>query len=110
MGAVAASDDIATAASLACDPLAHPESSSVADALDDGLDCDTCWICYNGPRDAVLLECGHGGLCFACATKCAQQRPRLCPMCRQRITRVVQLEGLEEVVDGEVVMPLKVAD
>ena len=106
-GAVASEggDELA-AASSTLDTLARPATSSEADALDDGLDGDTCWICCNGPRDAVLLECGHGGLCFQCASKCSQKRPPLCPMCRQRITRVVQLEGPEEVVDGEVVVSL----
>ena len=45
---------------------------------------------------------------FACANKCAMKRPPLCPMCRQRISRVVQLAGTEEEVDGEMVVPLKV--
>ena len=91
---------------------AAASSSSAAAAEDDGLEGEfegeLCWICCNGARDAVLLECGHGGICYGCAVKCARKRPPLCPMCRQRITRVVQLdEGKEEVVDGEVVVSLR---
>lgn len=66
---------------------------SVGDALDasDSL----CWICFEGQRDAVLLECGHGGICFACAQRCFKKKGRICPMCRQPVTQVVhiQLEG-----------------
>ena len=83
------------------------EAESGGGGDEEGLDGETCWICCVGGRDAVLLECGHGGICFACAQKCARQRPPLCPMCRQRISRIVQLAGTEEVVDGEVIVSLR---
>ena len=25
-----------------------------------------CVICLSGPADAVIMKCGHGGLCFDC--------------------------------------------
>jgi hypothetical protein len=34
--------------------------------LDEDLG-ETCFVCLDGRRDAILLECGHGGLCVACA-------------------------------------------
>ena len=55
-------------------------------------------------ESAVLLECGHGGICYECAQKCARKRPPLCQMCRGRITQIVQLAGTEQDVDGEVVV------
>ena len=58
-------------------------------------DGDVCFICFSGPRDAVLLECGHGGLCFGCATRCMQMRFQECPICRQPISQIVQLELTE---------------
>jgi hypothetical protein len=33
----------------------------------DGHDDDLCCICLDGRNEAVLLECGHGGLCVVCA-------------------------------------------
>ena len=50
----------------------------------------TCTICFSGPRDAVLLECGHGGFCCTCALTALRKRPD-CPICRQRVSQVVQL-------------------
>jgi hypothetical protein len=82
-------------------------SAALGDEGGEGGEGDTCWICFHGPRDAVLLECGHGGICHACAVRCASKRPPLCPMCRQRIGRIVRLAGPEEVVDGEVVVSLQ---
>ena len=28
---------------------------------------ETCFVCLDGQREAILLECGHGGLCVQCA-------------------------------------------
>jgi len=70
---------------------------SLGDALADdeerGDASDSlCWICFEGQRDAVLLECGHGGICFACAQRCFKKKGRICPMCRQPVTQVVHIE------------------
>ena len=97
-------DGPSDAASPASAPAAEPPA--VCGDVEEGLEGDACWICFSGPRDAVLLECGHGGICHDCAVRCARKRPPLCPMCRQRITRVVQLAGAEEEVDGELVVEL----
>ena len=42
-------------------------------------------------RDAVLLECGHGGICYACARRCLRKKGRECPMCRAPVEQVVQI-------------------
>jgi hypothetical protein len=70
----------------------------------DDPEASACWICLSGPSEAVLLECGHGGICNACAERCARKRPPLCPMCRAPITHVVRLAGPEEAIDGEMVV------
>ena len=72
--------------------LAAPLGSDRSAGSQDG---DVCFICFSGPRDAVLLECGHGGLCFGCATRCMQMRFQECPICRQPISQIVQLELTE---------------
>tara|TARA_B110001452_G_scaffold36138_1_gene27718 strand:+ start:266 stop:523 length:258 start_codon:yes stop_codon:yes gene_type:complete len=60
----------------------------MADASDS-----LCWICFEGPRDAVLLECGHGGICHSCAQRVFRKKNRLCPMCRQPVTQVVHIDS-----------------
>mmetsp|Transcript_319 Transcript_319/g.836 ORF Transcript_319/g.836 Transcript_319/m.836 type:complete len:540 (+) Transcript_319:450-2069(+) len=71
---------------------------------EDGLGGEFCWICCQGERNAVLLECGHGGICYDCATRCARKRPPLCPMCRSRISQIAIISGPPELVDGEVLV------
>jgi Zinc finger, C3HC4 type (RING finger) len=42
-----------------------------------------CYVCVAREANAVLLECGHGGVCYDCALGLVQQRrERSCPICR----------------------------
>jgi hypothetical protein len=61
------------------------------DGSDDDDEDALCAICFTGPRDAVLLECGHGGICYACARRCLRKKGRECPMCRTPVEQVVQI-------------------
>jgi len=72
-----------------------------ADQDDDGNDT-SCSICMDRAPDAILLECGHGGLCMDCAQSLWDAGPegRLCPMCRNAITGIVKIVG--EAPGGEV--------
>mmetsp|Transcript_26803 Transcript_26803/g.78957 ORF Transcript_26803/g.78957 Transcript_26803/m.78957 type:complete len:477 (-) Transcript_26803:218-1648(-) len=80
--------------------------------LDDDEDkdrmseADVCWICEGGPREAVFLECGHGGVCYSCAEKCwNSQRRHGCPMCRQPVTQIVRVAGKPRTgKDGELIV------
>ncbi|XP_033628453.1 mitochondrial ubiquitin ligase activator of nfkb 1-A-like [Asterias rubens] len=49
---------------------------------------NTCTICLTNRRDVVLLECGHICTCARCARLL---QPPQCPICRQRVKRVVPL-------------------
>merc|ERR1712151_482897 len=53
-----------------------------------------CFVCYDSPDPkAVLLECGHGGMCTGCALYLMQRQPgqAKCPICRSAISRIVRL-------------------
>mmetsp|Transcript_90745 Transcript_90745/g.270857 ORF Transcript_90745/g.270857 Transcript_90745/m.270857 type:complete len:535 (-) Transcript_90745:48-1652(-) len=51
-----------------------------------------CFICYSEAPDAVLLECGHAGLCSTCALHLVQRRAGAhCPICRSAIGMIVRL-------------------
>jgi hypothetical protein len=60
-----------------------------------GLKKDTvCVICFERDGDHVLLPCGHGGYCGACAHTLLLQphRSRLCPICRARLGSVAKID------------------
>jgi E3 ubiquitin-protein ligase RGLG len=43
---------------------------------------ETCAVCLDQPRGAVLVPCGHAVLCVACAAGVMAAVPRRCPICR----------------------------
>lgn len=47
---------------------------------------NTCVVCMDAPFETVFLECGH----LACCTNCSQKL-KLCPICRNAISRVVPI-------------------
>lgn len=56
----------------------------------------TCYICCERRADAVVMECGHGGVCFTCATHLADTPPHKCPRCRRDIQEVLKLHDVRE--------------
>jgi len=53
-----------------------------------------CFVCYDQPPKAVLMECGHAGLCTDCAVQLMERRRGQvgqCPICRSHITCVLRL-------------------
>ena len=56
-------------------------------------DLGVCYICYTATPDACFMECGHGGICFTCATVIANRQPHVCPFCRNRIAQVLRITG-----------------
>lgn len=80
---IAAATDPAAATNTAA-PSASEDGASQADV---GL----CMICCTSAAGAVLMYCGHGGLCFKCAQKCFH-RTGLCPTCRRPVKGVVEVQ------------------
>ena len=62
-------------------------------ALETEEGSSLCIICWDGAREAVLLECGHSGLCVACAQRISRSAPalRVCPICRQGFAAIVRI-------------------
>ena len=54
---------------------------------DEGL----CSICIAEARNATLLPCGHGGICFDCGKRLVAMRSR-CPLCRASIDEVLRYD------------------
>ena len=61
-----------------------------------------CWVCFEGSAEAVLLQCGHAGLCLNCAENLWRARSP-CPMCRQPIDMFARV-GEAMAVDGKMVV------
>ena len=68
------------------------EAPAVPTADPAELDC-TCVICFENGGDHVLLPCGHGAYCRACAHRllAKSSASRHCPICRASFHAVVQI-------------------
>lgn len=57
---------------------------------------ETCYLCMDRAADAVLVECGHGGLCVVCADALWRRGTRApggrsCPLCRRPFIGVMHI-------------------
>jgi len=50
-----------------------------------------CYICENNVSNAILTECGHGGICCDCAIKSIEQKNE-CMECRKPVGAIYKIE------------------
>ena len=81
-----------------------PPQLQETDIPTDLVEAGQCWVCFADEiRDeAVILHCGHAGLCLVCADNLWRRRLP-CPMCRQTISLVAKV-GDMRMVDGKLVV------
>jgi len=54
----------------------------------NNLDLDAlCTICCERNANAVVMNCGHGGMCYKCVLDIWNYRNQ-CPLCRKAISEV----------------------
>ena len=70
---------------------------NVREVVTDDSDCDNlldpteaCTICFEKAKNAVLLGCGHGGICYNCSID-VYVTSGLCPFCRQDVSQIVMI-------------------
>lgn len=56
-----------------------------------------CDMCCENPSDAVIMDCGHGGICYNCSLE-LWKTVGMCHMCRSDITQVLQIEPTEKLI------------
>lgn len=49
---------------------------------------EKCYICFENPPDAVLMDCGHGGSCVDCSKEMLKSG-KTCPFCWNEIVSVI---------------------
>jgi hypothetical protein len=79
-------------------PLRLCETSQCSTAQKDGQctdeaageDGNTCLVCWERASDAILLECGHSGICIVCAQKLWHEGRR-CLLCREGFAAIMHI-------------------
>jgi len=51
-----------------------------------------CCICFDSKPDAVIMECGHGGICYECGKHLLANDPHACHLCRKTINYVLKMD------------------
>ncbi|CAD8210224.1 unnamed protein product [Paramecium octaurelia] len=54
-----------------------------------------CIICCDNPPNAVLMTCGHGGICYKCGLEMAQ-KSKECFLCRQQILFIYEISNFND--------------
>ncbi|CAD8122136.1 unnamed protein product [Paramecium sonneborni] len=54
-----------------------------------------CIICCDNPPNAVLMICGHGGICYKCGLEMAQ-KSKECFLCRQQIVFIYEISNFND--------------
>ncbi|CAD8124493.1 unnamed protein product [Paramecium sonneborni] len=54
-----------------------------------------CIICCDNPPNAVLMICGHGGICYKCGLEMAQKNKE-CFLCRQQIVFIYEISNFND--------------
>lgn len=105
----------AVGGSCSSDPVASPRVSTRlatprggGDQTDRSFNANTapCWVCFADTivDEAVLLHCGHAGLCLECADD-LWRRQLPCPLCRQKVVLVAQVGNVQtRDIDGKLVV------
>jgi len=75
------------------DEAQHEEEEDKSQAKDQ--DDENCFICCERKPNSVIMECGHGGVCYQCGLEMWKKEEK-CYLCRQKITRLLKLEDIEE--------------
>jgi hypothetical protein len=60
----------------------------------DSKEDEKCYVCFEEEPDAVIMDCGHGGICLGSA-EASWQKDGTCLICRQPITTVLKVKNLE---------------
>lgn len=52
----------------------------------------SCCICFSNLANAVIMNCGHGGICYDCGKSILQSNVCLCHLCREPLLFVLQMD------------------
>jgi hypothetical protein len=66
--------------------------SPAAPALQAAADEENmCVVCFDAPKDHIIVPCGHQCVCEACAEQLTNTRTPMCPVCRGPIIQTMKV-------------------
>ena len=71
-------------------PRGHRQQSAAKFSI--SLNQKECCVCFDSKPDAVIMECGHGGICYECGKHLLATDPNVCHLCREEISYVLKMD------------------
>ena len=56
---------------------------------EESSDKNICSICCTKESDTIIMNCGHGGICFVCGCELWKEYKK-CHICRRRIMKILK--------------------
>jgi hypothetical protein len=50
-----------------------------------------CVVCFDAPKDHIIVPCGHQCVCARCAEQLTKTRTPMCPVCREPIRETMKV-------------------
>jgi hypothetical protein len=60
-------------------------------APNPGAEETMCVVCFDAPKDHIIVPCGHQCVCGACAQQLTKTRTPMCPVCREPIQQTMKV-------------------
>ena len=55
-------------------------------------DKNSCCICLDALANSVIMNCGHGGICYDCGKSILESDLRVCHLCREPLLFILQMD------------------
>jgi len=55
-----------------------------------------CYICVEKTPNAIVMNCGHGGMCYECAIE-SWRKGNKCVMCRREVDKILKVNFFENI-------------
>jgi hypothetical protein len=68
-----------------------PPAEPVPTAPHPGTEETMCVVCFDAPKDHLIVPCGHQCVCAGCAELLTKTRTPTCPVCREPIQQTVKV-------------------
>ena len=87
---------------FSADDLSNFRTIVVGDETSRATEENLCYLCYTDAPNAVLLNCGHAGICYTCAVALVK-KSGLCMECRGEVQAIYKIDPnpkLSDIIKG----------
>jgi len=69
----------------------NPDLTKEMEHMKDNEESNLCYLCYEEESDAILMNCGHGGVCYKCVVPLIKKKNQ-CMECRSVVDVIHKID------------------